>query len=106
MTYEIVEGVRRAKAALRCGRETITAQVDGEDEIVEVPISSLLSPKPLIEDNGPRGASWGVIYRMTQRGDPLPPIIIRPGEFGTPVTDVEVAEDELELFRQRYSGDS
>ena len=60
-TYEIVEGVRRAKAALRCGRETITARMDGEDDVIQVPISSLLSPKPLIEDNGPRGASWGVI---------------------------------------------
>lgn len=105
MTYEIVEGVRRAKAALRCGRETITAQVDGENKIVQVPISSLLSPKLLIEDNGLRGASWGVIYQMTQRGDYLPPIIIKPGDFGVPIADVEVAEDELELFRQRYSSD-
>ena len=61
MTYEIVEGVRRAKAALRCGHEMIAARIDGEDEIIQVAISSLLSPKPLIEDNGPRGGSWGVI---------------------------------------------
>ena len=106
LTYEIVEGVRRAKAALRCGRETIAAQIDGEDDILEVPIASLLSPKLIIEDNGPRGGSWGVVYRMTQRGDYLRPIIIKLGSVGTPIADVEVAEDELELFRQRYSGDS
>jgi hypothetical protein len=103
--YEIVEGVRRAKAAWRCGHETITARLDELGEVMQAPLSSLLSPKPLIEDNGPRGGSWGVIYRMTQRGDYLPPSIITPGNFGTPIADVEVAEDELELFRQRYSSD-
>jgi hypothetical protein len=39
----------------------ITAQIDGGNEIIPVLISSLLSPKPLIEDNGPRGGSWGAI---------------------------------------------
>jgi len=60
--YEIVEGVRRAKAAWRCGHETITARLDELGEVMQAPLSSLLSPKPLIEDNGPRGGSWGVIY--------------------------------------------
>lgn len=103
--YEIQEGVRRAKAAWRCGHERIAARIDGGGEIIQVPIASLLSPKPSIEDKGPRGASWGVIYRMTQRGQELPPITIIPGDFGTPIAEVEVAEDELELFRQRYSSD-
>jgi hypothetical protein len=71
---------------------------------VQVPLAVLLSPKTRIEDNGPRGASWGVIYRMTQRGQELPPIAIVPGSRGIPIAEVEVAEDELELFRQRHSG--
>ncbi len=103
-TYRIDEGVRRAKAAWLCGQETIAAQIDGLDEIIQVPISVLLSPKTRIEDIGPRGGSWGTIYRMTQRGAALPPIVIVPGTFGTPIAEVEVQADELELFRQRYSG--
>ena len=103
--YEIHEGVKRAKAALRGGRETISAQIDGIGEILQVPLASLLSPKLTIEDNGPRGGDWGVIYRMTQRGEYLPPIVVLPGTRGIPLADVEVEEDELELFRQRYSGD-
>jgi hypothetical protein len=102
--YEIQDGVRRAKAASRCRRETIAALINEDTEIVQIPLAVLLSPKTRIEDSGPRGASWGVIYRMTQRNEELPPIVIVPGSFGIPVADVEVAEDELELFRQRYSG--
>ena len=108
-TYRIDEGVRRAKAAWLCGHETIAARIDGLGEIIQVPIAALLSPKTRIEDNGPRGGSWGTIYRATQRGAVLPPIIINlviinPGTNGIPIADVEVEADELELFRQRYSG--
>ena len=103
-TYRIDEGVRRAKAAWLCGQETIAAQIGGLGEIIQVPISALLSPEIRIEDIGPRGGSWGAIHRMTQRGAALPPIAIVPGTFGTPNAEVEVQADELELFRQRYSG--
>lgn len=104
--YEIREGVRRAKAAALCGRETISAQADGSHEIIHVALRNLRSPKTIIEDNGPCGGDWGVIYRMTQRGEYLPPIAIAPGTQGIPLAAVEVAEDELEIFRQRYSGDA
>ncbi len=50
--YEIQDGVRRAKAAWLCGPESIPAQIDGENEIIQVPIFPLLSPKLLIEDRG------------------------------------------------------
>lgn len=98
--------MRRAKAAWLCGRETISAEIAGSREMLSVALRSLFSPKPIIEDNGPRGGDWGVIYRMTQRGEYLPPIIVAPGTQGTPLAGVEVAEDEPELFRQRYSGDA
>ena len=62
--YEIQEGVQRSKAAWLCGYETIPAQVNGFGTVINVPLKSLLSPKPIIETNGPRGADWGVIYRM------------------------------------------
>ncbi len=104
--YEIQEGVRRSKAAWLCGHETIAARIDGLGAVIQAPIAALRSPKSRIEDNGPRGASWGVIYRMTQRGQELPPVAIVPGSCGVPIADVEVEEDELELFRQRHSGDS
>jgi len=105
-TYKIDEGVRRAKAAWLCGRETISAQIDGVGEIIQVPLSALRSPKAIIEDFGPRGADWGLVYRGTKRGDTLPPIVIVAGAGGIPISDVEVQADELELFRQRYPSDS
>ena len=104
--YVIESGVRRAKAALLCGRQTIAARIDGSKGVIQVPLRSLLSPKTVIEDGGPRGASWGVVYRMTRRGQEMAPIEIVPGGFGTPLADVEVQADELELFRQRHSSDA
>ena len=101
--YEIREGVRRAKAAWLCGHETIPAQVDGLGAIISVPLNLLRSPKTIIEDYGSRGADWGLVYRAAQRGDDLPPIVIVAGAEGTPIADVEVQADELELFRQRYT---
>lgn len=103
--YEIQEGVRRAKAAWLCGRETIAATVGGIGDIIQVPVKSLLSPKPVIEDTGPRGGDWGRAYRGTQRGDILPPIEVMPGSFGAPIAEVEIQYDELELLRQRLAGD-
>ena len=104
--YEIQDGGRRAKAAWLCGWETIPAQINGVGPIFQVQLKDFRSPKLIIEDNGPRGASWGVILRMTQRDQKLPPIIVVPGTSGTAIADVEVAKDELELLRQRYSGNS
>ncbi len=63
--YEIREGVRRAKAAWLCGYETIRAIIGNSDDVVDVPAESLLSPKPIIEDIGPRGGDWGRAYRGT-----------------------------------------
>ena len=103
--YEIQDGVRRAKAAWLCGQETIPAQIDGSGKIIPIPLRCLRSPKTMIEDYGARGADWGLIYRAAQRGDILPPIVIVAGAEGTPIADVEVQADELELFRQRYSSD-
>ena len=103
--YEIREGVRRAKAAWLCGRKTIHAMMGNSDDVVEMPVMSLLSPKPIIEDIGPRGGDWGRVYRGTQRGDILPPIVVMPGSFGTPIADVGVQYDELELLRQRLASD-
>jgi hypothetical protein len=104
--YEIQDGVRRAKAAWLCGLETIEAQIDGRGEVITIPLIWLRSPKAAIEDYGSRGADWGVIYRATQRGARLPPIVIVAGLQGTPIADVEVQADELELFRQRYSSNT
>ena len=101
--YQIQEGVRRAEAAWLCGHENILAQVDGRGDTVSIPLRCLRSPKAIIEDYGSRGADWGLVYRAMQRGDDLPPIVISAGAEGTPIADVEVQADELELFRQRYS---
>jgi hypothetical protein len=104
--YEIQDGVRRAKAAWLCGQGTIRALLGGIGDILQVPLENLRSPKAMIGNSGPRGADWGGIYRVTRRGEVLPPIVIVVGAEGTPIAEVEVQADELDLFRQRYSSDT
>jgi RHS repeat-associated protein len=54
VTYEIIDGVRRAKATEMMGQKTITANILNESseivDIVEIPLSSLYSPNKLSID--------------------------------------------------------
>lgn len=97
--YEIQEGVRRAKAAWLCGRETIEAQVSG-GPIFSVSLRSLRSPhKDEIDISGLGGMRWDRVLRGTRSGTALPPIEILPGARGKTIEEVRVPQDELDLFR-------
>ncbi len=97
--YEIVEGVRRVKAAWLCGRETIEAQISG-GPVFSVPIRSLRSPhKDEIDVSGLGGMRWDRVLRGTRAGLPLPPIEVVLGSRGKTIEEVRVPQDELDLFR-------
>jgi hypothetical protein len=92
-SYEILDGVRRAKAATELGQETISAvvQVGGKTVATgEVPVSSLLSPtKSVIDVSTPSAMQrWLSVLKGTQAGDALPPIVIQPGARGVPIPGV------------------
>ena len=91
-TYEIVDGVRRAKAADLAGHDTIWAVVDGDAHEQKVPVHTLLSPKRVIDITTPRELKrWrNVVEGMREEPDLLPPIVIRPGSNGIPIRDVPV----------------
>jgi hypothetical protein len=91
-TYEIVDGVRRSVAANMAGQTTIAAQVMAEGRIVqtlEVPISSLLSPKTEVDGSTQSSmARWLQTLQKTQAGSAPPPIIIQSGSRGTAIPSV------------------
>jgi len=103
--YEIQDGVRRAKAAWLCGQGDDPRPL-GRHRRHSARPTGKPSPKAMIGNSGPRGADWGGIYRATRRGEVLPPIVIVAGAEGTPIAEVEVQADELDLFRQCYSSDT
>jgi hypothetical protein len=94
-TYEIVDGVRRAKAWLLHGATTVLARIalpDGRlGPIIQVAIDSLRSPKDEIDMTTSHQAQrfwnvWNVI--KNGQGSRLPPLIITPGGRGKPIADV------------------
>jgi hypothetical protein len=92
-TFEIIDGVRRAKAADLAGQDTIRATVMQGDVAtgeVDVPISQLLSPKEAIDvsSSPAQFGRWQSIMEGTQQGARLPNIQITPGTSGTPISGV------------------
>lgn len=100
--FEILDGVRRSKAALLCGRETINAKENGVGPEVQVPLDVLRSPKDEIDASGVRGLFWGKILRATQNDVPLPPIEVVRGTRGIPLTDVVIVGDDFDAFRNAF----
>lgn len=97
--YNIQKGVRRAKAAWLCGRETTKAQISG-GPVFSVPLSCLRSPhKDEIDTSGLGGMRWDRVLRGTRSGAFLPPIEVLPGARGKTIEEVRVPQDELDLFR-------
>jgi RHS repeat-associated protein len=89
-TYEIIDGVRRAKAAAELGMKSISAEVQIAGKTVasgEVPISQLLSStKSVIDVSNPaQYGRWMSILNGLRNGEALPPIIIGPGANGIPI---------------------
>jgi len=89
-TFEIRDGVRRAKAADIAGRETIWAQIGESKQEQKVPIRSLLSPKSQLDVSRQRERWINIKRQMAEEPDLLPPIHIEPGSAGTPIHDVPV----------------
>ena len=91
-TYEITDGVRRAKAADIAGHDTIWAEVGNSSKEEKIPVRALLSPKKVIDVSSQRElARWDSIKRwMARQPDLFPPIHIAPGSNGTPIEEVSV----------------
>jgi RHS repeat-associated protein len=92
-TYEILDGVRRAKAAEMLGHKTIPANIyDAAGNLVgktDIPIDSLRSPKDLIDIAKEVDAlRWQDTFTKTKAGSPIPPITVQPGSRGIPIKDV------------------
>jgi hypothetical protein len=94
-TFEIVDGVRRAKAWLLHGAATVLARIalpDGRlGPVLPVAIACLRSPKDEIDMTTGRQAQrfWNVWNAIQGgQGSRLPPLIIAAGSRGKPVADV------------------
>jgi hypothetical protein len=95
-TFQIVQGVRRAKAFQLAGASTIRAIIQYPDGTqgpeIDVPIDNLRSPyKSDIDMSTTRQADrfwriWNAI--QSSKGDQLPPIIIELGSRGKQVKDI------------------
>jgi hypothetical protein len=91
-TFEIIDGVRRAKAADLLDHGSVWAVVDDAGAEQRVPVGSLLSPKRTIDISTPRERQrWiNVKTGMADEPDLLPPIIVRRGSRGLPIRDVRI----------------
>lgn len=93
--YQIIDGVRRVKAAHLMGKQTISARVQNPDgtlqPVMQIAINSLRSPyKDAIDLITQTDVDrWFDVQTGTQRGDLLPPIIIQPGETGVTLDGIE-----------------
>ncbi len=91
--FEIGEGVRRSKAADILSQETINARIIREgqkDEFRDIPLSSLRSPKEVINASNLTDAErMANVLEGTRKGV-MPPIDVRPGSRGTPIKDVKI----------------
>lgn len=91
-TYEILDGVRRSKAAEIAGLGTIRAEVIGTGgQTIDLTIDALRSLKSVIDASTASALSrWLDTLRRTTAGSEPPPILVQPGTRGTPNRDVTV----------------
>ena len=93
-TFEIIDGVRRAKAAQLLGQDSISAKMflNGKAQTMDVPIQNLLSPKSSINVSNAVDAKR---FSTTLEKTRLAPIgvddaiWIQPGGQGTSIFDVQ-----------------
>ena len=96
MPYEIIEGVRRAKAARLAGHHQIRAKVYDASgavllEVRDISLDDLYCPsKSVIERITPRQERrWQDVWRAASRQPPIfPPIAVRAGSRGVPLDQV------------------
>lgn len=93
-TYEIVDGVRRAKVFQVFGLPAIQAEVQGQPGIQMIPIDALRSPhKTEIDTTLPGGSiRYNRLCQAVAAGKhaSLPPITVRKGSRGVRVQQVRV----------------
>ncbi|HXG66407.1 MAG TPA: hypothetical protein VNO70_15010 [Blastocatellia bacterium] len=95
-TFEVLDGVRRAKAYEFLGKATIPAEIIDEDGKVigrrEVPIDSLrVTTKSSIDVSTQK--EWDRFMRtfnQTRAGSPAPPILVTPGSKGLKIKDLQL----------------
>lgn len=92
-TFEIIDGVRRSKAADLVGNQTISAQVlNAEGKVVgtqNIPINQLLSPKPSIYVSTTVNMNRFMdTLNKTKAGSVPPSITVTPGGRGVLIRDV------------------
>jgi len=96
-TFEILDGVRRAKSYELLGKPAIPAEIiDDEGNIVgrrEVPIDSLRVPTKSRIDISTQKAWERFIktFNQVKAGSPTPPILITPGSQGRKLRDIQLA---------------
>ena len=93
--YEIIEGVRRSKAADLVGNKTIPAEIHQKGKqigVKDVPIDSLRSPNKNSIDisNNVNSDRFFDTLDKTKAGSTPPPITIQPGNRGIRVRDIEI----------------
>jgi cell fate regulator YaaT (PSP1 superfamily) len=94
-TFEIIDGVRRAKAAELAGKATVVVQVDdGTGRLsspIEVQIDPLRSPHKSTIDLATQAAldRWLDVFRRAKQGSMPPPIMVRRGSKAMKISDVE-----------------
>lgn len=92
-TFQILDGVRRSKAAEIAGKTSIEAEIHVGGRVVgtqEIALDALLSPKSSISTQGSGLTRWLDTLRQTLQGSKPPPITVTPGPRGTPIRDVLV----------------
>jgi RHS repeat-associated protein len=92
-TFEILNGVRRAKAAHIAGQTTIEAEVHVGGRVISrssIPIDALRSPKASISTAGAGLDRWQDTVRQTMSGSRAPAITVTPGSRGTPIPHVSI----------------
>jgi hypothetical protein len=80
----------RSKAAQIAGKSSIRGEVIGTREMVEVPLDMLFSPKEAIETAGAGLDRWLKTLRLAFGKSQPPPILIQPGNRGTPLGQVRI----------------
>jgi hypothetical protein len=91
--FEIVDGVRRAKAAQITGRATIPARIDDGSgalgPVIDLRIEDLLSPKPAIDvSSAAKFNRFKDTLDKIRAGSTPPPIIVIRGQRGRLIADV------------------
>lgn len=95
-TFEIIDGVRRAKSYELLGKPAIPAEIiDEEGNTIarrDVPIDSLRAPtKEKIDVSTQKDwERFMKTFNQVKAGAPTPPILITPGDKGRKIRDIHL----------------